>query len=356
MEEDLINYQLETQGGVKSKMDEVRFPTIVSVISEKFGAYTKALTEAQNLAGRDELDADERRRFDELMQHLRKDEATAGLLSSEQRVGLDAVFDAHVQLSNVPFPACISKITQNYVVLNNIRPVDADDTVLWSHPKLYIPKNIIKDANGNHVNKTPYEWAVFFEQQEQNGWFLPSPADTCNILAVLFKNREDKEVRRVFMQYKDQGYGSGLHAQNGLVDFGVRQFIHYPNAADFGKSGSVNAGRRRTALSFDKFVLRSERLEDALRVPEKARYVRQWSCLKDPSVLVEIGEEYGNPARLWFPWNRKNSTGYNKKMLAWVGHIADIFTLYASGNLSFYYATRGVLQAPQARKRKNSST
>ena len=130
-------------------MTSTKLPTIVDVIGRHFTTYTQALTEAQNLAGREELDADERSKFSELIQYLENDKATAGLLNSEQRGGLEKVLEVYSEL-NVPLEMMLDeyaaeggvKMTQDeWIDSWNLRE---DDTVMASMGVLYRKFKLLK--------------------------------------------------------------------------------------------------------------------------------------------------------------------------------------------------------------------
>jgi hypothetical protein len=288
-------------------MITTKLPRIVDVIGRHFSTYNQVLEEARNLAGREQLDAEERRRFGELVQHLERDKRSAELLAPEQRACLDAVLEAHTQRAT-PASASISDITADYILLKNIRCVDADGNQFEHYPELYVAKDIVRDDEGTPTYKTLYRWITYFEKQGR-GIFLPSSALTVNILAVLFENKDDPEIRRVLMQYKDKGDNNGLHAQNTIVQ--DRSIIHYPRDGSFRHDNfskepnqRINQERKPVVLGFPRNGLERGRLKAKLLVPDTKRTIHQLSGRDDPEILVEIAEYFGRAASIGLIENR----------------------------------------------------
>jgi len=232
---------------------------------------------------------------------------------------------------------------ESFLELKDIRCVDADDTVFEEYPVLHVRKDIDRDADGKQLNFTPYQGAVHFESK---GLFLPSTALTCNILAYLFQHKGDAEVKQVLDQYKDKGTGTGWHAQNTLVRWnqGSGKVIHYPHDADFPNNGgtnNINQGRRHTNLSFVVNNFGDVLLEEALRRPKFKRFIRHYTGLEDPSVLVEIGKEFNKPAKVWVP---NNPSDVNYTSAVWVGCDSDDFILSTGNYLNGSDAARGVCE------------
>ena len=53
-------------------------------------------------------------------------------------------------------PAGIADVTEDYTVLENISCVDADGNVTETHPKLYVKKDIERNADGSRLKFKPY--------------------------------------------------------------------------------------------------------------------------------------------------------------------------------------------------------
>jgi hypothetical protein len=231
-------------------------------------------------------------------------------------------------------PAIVEGLSGGYITLENLCCIDADGNEFERHGRIYVPKSIEKNGDNSQINNTPYNWIVYFENK---GMSLPSFALSCNILEALWKNKNNPECMQVLMQYKDKGNGYGWHAQNTLVNWGSQQVIHYPTDSDFTSNGgnsNVNAGKRK-AFSFDRKKLKDCKLRDALRIPEMARFVRQFTGLKNPEVLAEIGDFFGKPAYVWI-------SSSNETRAAWLGCGSNNFILFAVNFLDYNLAARGV--------------
>ena len=167
-------------------MTSTKLPTIVDVIGRHFTTYTQALTEAQNLAGREELDADERSKFSELIQYLENDKATAGLLNSEQRGGLEKVLEVYSEL-NVPLEMMLDeyaaeggvKMTQDeWIDSWNLRE---DDTVMASMGDYYqfFKQLRIMDEEGTPEERAKVQTLLVslrndFDWPEKKNWLTSS--------------------------------------------------------------------------------------------------------------------------------------------------------------------------------------
>ncbi|MFH1065546.1 MAG: hypothetical protein V1734_03510 [Nanoarchaeota archaeon] len=226
-------------------------------------------------------------------------------------------------------PAGIADITAVYICLENISCVDADGNITENHPKLYVKKDIERKADGTFIRFTPYKGITHFEQQG-NGLFVPSMALSCRILDIAWQNKGNPEFAKILEQYKDYGPGYGWHCQNTLVDYAGQMIIYYPFDADFtshGGTSGINTGKK-IILPFSKNGLKSAALEDALNNANTARFVRQFTGLQNPAVLIEIGKYFGKPARLWFPGN--DATNCNQTRAAWLGCDNNNFSLNAN--------------------------
>ena len=227
----------------------------------------------------------------------------------------------------------------DFLVLQGITCIDANNNVLEHHPELRVRKNIFRDQNNAQVNHTPYDWIVHCEQ---NGLFLASYALTCNIVAGLYKNRNNPDANALLQQYKNHGNGHGYQAQNTIINYVTEEVIHYPSATDYNQTAAVNAGQRRKTGNFAKATLQDSLLEDALKDAAHILYVKQLTGLADPADLVEIGKYFGKPARLWFPWSGQAGATFNEKRAAWFGCDGDSLDLGGYGNLNDDGAARGV--------------
>jgi len=234
----------------------------------------------------------------------------------------------------------------DFLMLSDVECVDATGSVFEKYREILVAKDIIRNADKSQVNFTPYKGAKYFQDnplQSVDGnslnMFLPSFALSCNIVARLYDQKSDPEVNKVLMQYKDKGNGYGWHCQNTLVNWDTREVIHYPNDSDFpshGGSDNINSGRTRTVIGFDTQQFSQSTLEEALRDSKYAGFVKNLTGLRDPSVLVDIGNYFGKPAKVWI-----NIAGTRA---AWLGCGDSDFNLDANYDLSNNYAARGVLK------------
>ena len=257
-----------------------------------------------------------------------------GITDEPEPMGIDA-----------SLPAGIADVTEDYIVLENISCVDADGNVVENHPKLYVKKDVERKADKAFISFTPYNGISHFEQQA-NGLFVPSMALSYQILDIAWQNKDNPEFAKLLKQYKDYAnngsYDCGWHCQNTLVDYAGQQIIHYPSDTDFTSNGGtsgINNGRR-IALPFSKIGLKSAALEDALNNANTARFVRQFTGLQNPAVLIDIAKYFGKTARVWFPGG--DATNCNETRAAWLGCSGDGFSLSADGCLSDDIAVRGV--------------
>ncbi|MEK6905121.1 MAG: hypothetical protein AABX24_01845, partial [Nanoarchaeota archaeon] len=231
----------------------------------------------------------------------------------------------------------------NFLVLENLVCVGADKKVFELHDRLYVAKDVERDAQKSNIDFTSYKAASHFEKKDL---FLPSFALTCNIVAALYKNRSNADIKKVLDQYKDHGAGYGWHAQNTVIDWGKKRIIHYPHDKDFPEAGGVDkinisaSGRSRTVFSFvtnDDFgdVL----LEEALKNQQFSKYIRNLTGLRDPPVLVEIGKYFGQPANVWVADDPKEE---DYTAAAWFGCNSNSFNLDTYNDLNSSDAARGV--------------
>ena len=232
---------------------------------------------------------------------------------------------------NVPTSTTID----DYIMLENITCTGAGGNIFEKYDKIYVKKDIEKDAEGNELDFTSYDAVVHLEEKRL---LLPSFALTCNILKELYQNRSNPDIKKVLQQCVEQ-----WHAQKTIIDFNTEQIIHYPTTQDYDETlKAVNAGRTKTTLNFKKATLQDELLESALQKTAEKRYVQQLTGLQNPRILVEIGKYFGEPTKLWFPWSGQNGECFTGKRVAWLG-CGSYFYLYANGNFYGTYAARGVL-------------
>ncbi|MBI4147083.1 hypothetical protein HY494_00330 [Candidatus Woesearchaeota archaeon] len=215
----------------------------------------------------------------------------------------------------------VYSVDDDFLAVEYLQCVDADGNVFEQHDNLYVRKDIERDEAGKQINFTPYRAIVHFESK---GMSLLSFAGTYNLVAALYQNRDNPEVKPVLMQYKNKGNGDGWHAQNTVIDWGEQKIIHHPHQNDFTKHGGkteINQAHQRILLPF---IRKEERkilwdrslshttLEKGLKDPLMARFVRQLTGLQDPSTLVEIGSYFGKTVQVWI-------SSSNETRAAWFG-------------------------------------
>jgi len=228
----------------------------------------------------------------------------------------------------------------DYLVLEDLVCTDAEGNVFERYDNLYVRKDVERN-NANQVDFTPYQAIVHFESQNH---FLPSFALSCNILATLYADKTNLESNAVLMQYKDKGNGYGWQAQNTVVKWnkGKGEVIHYPYDSDFpnnGGSDNINQGKRHS-LDFKVKGFKTENLEAALKNKHFNTYIKNLTGLPNPEILVEIGDYFSKPAKVWLPINIGNVA---TTRASWLGCYGNGFYLYTSGILSNSDAARGVL-------------
>lgn len=247
----------------------------------------------------------------------------------------------------------------NFLQLGNISCVDADGKVFEQYSALAVRKDIFRNGQ-DPINFTPYQAVVHCQGQG----FLPSMALSCNIVAALFQlgvrlesggtyTTINPEVRKVLDQYKDNGNGKGWHIQNTVIDYHRQKIVHYPYDVDFpahGGTNNINSSHPRTELPFQKVsgmwpvkkTLENMLLEEGLNHPLVSKFLKQFTGLADPSVLIKIGQYFQKPAMVWFPTNPVKAEDCTETRAAWFGCYSDDLNLGGNLNLDDRGAGRGV--------------
>src|SRR3989344_5320123 len=252
------------------------------------------------------------------------------------------------------------------MLLHNLSCVDAAGKVFEQYNTLAVNKDIFRDRGAAQHNFTPYQAIVY---SESKGLFLPSMALSCNIVAALFQRAVklengnyttlDQNAKKVLDQYKDHGPGYGWQAQNTVIDYNGQNIIHYPRDADFpnhGGTNNINASHPKVELPFKKkdgtwpFTnkkLERMTLEEGLNHPLVSVFVKQFTGLADPSILVEVGKYFQKPAKVWFPTSPIKVEDCTETRAAWFGCYCSNLYLYGNYDLNINSAARGVrLVAP----------
>ncbi|MDI6738363.1 MAG: hypothetical protein QME12_07680 [Nanoarchaeota archaeon] len=246
----------------------------------------------------------------------------------------------------------IGDVTGEYVLLENIVCRDADGNVREQYPKLYVKKDIERNPDGSFLKVTPYKSAVHFQQQA-NGLFTPPIGLSCRIAVELYRERADAEIAKILHQYFDyspqdkDGLGHGWHCHGTLINWARNVIISHPNDSDFPSNGgtsNINAGKRYE-ISFEREGLQTMSLEDVLKGNNASmkKFVRQFTMLEQPELLVEIGNQFPKKktAKVWVP-------GANCKDMraVWLGCGSNSFILDANDYLYGNDAVRGVSASP----------
>ncbi|MFH0752869.1 MAG: hypothetical protein V1914_04740, partial [archaeon] len=105
---------------------------------------------------------------------------------------------------------------------------------------------------------------------------------------------------------------------------------------EYGGSDGIN-NAKRVERSFNSKNFKNKLLKDALKIPEFDSYIKNLTGLKQPGILVEIGEYFNKyfSAYVWI------SSSKNVRAV-WLGCYYDLFSIVTYDNLSDDYAARGV--------------
>ena len=96
--------------------------------------------------------------------------------------------------------------------------------------------------------------------------------------------------------------------------------------------------RKKNIFAFFKNGLKNAALEDALNNANTARFVRQFTGLQNPAVLIDIAKYFGKQQEYGFRRRRNNC---NETRAAWLGCFGNNFNLIAKGYLYVDNAARG---------------
>lgn len=263
----------------------------------------------------------------------------------------------------IPQPPLIGSL-DDFLVFHDIRCTDADGNVFENYPTLHVRKDVLRDVNGGQGCNGSYHDTLRLSNAivycEKNDFFLPSFALTCNVVAALYRaavrkkangtyTTLDDDLKKILDDYKNNKIGSpntGWHAQNTAINYGTGEIIHYPNAKDFRQDLIINSSRLRTSLNFSKETLYCQRLAVALNDPAHTHYVRQLTGLADPSILVELGQYFGKPTELAFPWDGQAGIYHNETSIGVFGSSGISLELLGGNDLGSPSAIR-IVQAIQ---------
>ena len=89
-------------------------------------------------------------------------------------------------------------------------------------------------------------------------------------------------------------------------------------------------------------VLRNKTLEDGLKDVLITPFVKQLTGLADPYILIQIGQYFQKPAKVWFPTDPVKAEDCNDTRAAWFGCGSYLFNLNTYSNLNSNNAASGV--------------
>jgi len=214
-------------------------------------------------------------------------------------------------------PAASLPTLEDFVVLEDITCVDAQGSVFEHYEVIMVKKDIFRNGQGRQLSFAPYYAALHCEERML---FLPSFALSCNILVALYRMRDqNSEVDKMLMQYRDLDAGYRWPVQNTVINCHTEKIIHYPEASDFGQALPVNHHRQRTVRTFSKATLGDCLLEEALKDEKHARFVKNVTGLRDPSILVDIAKSFNKAAKIEFPFDGKSNKDTYPQWLSCVG-------------------------------------
>jgi hypothetical protein len=245
------------------------------------------------------------------------------------------------------------------ILIEGIACVGSDGKVFERYGRLYVDGDVIRNPREcysgigvhKHVRFAPYQ---AISQVEKLGSFVPDYPTHCNILVSLFRRAVrklgdgryevlDPKAQAILHQYKNYGSGYGWHNSNTIVDGVHDKIIHYPGDDDFpvyGGSDNINANREMLERLVKPFVRvkgwSNSSLEDALNDTKKVQFLKDFTGLEHPEVLLEIGEYLGETA--WFYPHSKDEV-----WATWLGCGGDgSFNVDSCSDLSDTGAARGV--------------
>ncbi len=238
----------------------------------------------------------------------------------------------------------IRDFDEDYLVFENIKCYDADGRVTEQYPSLRVRKQVYHYNKGGIIYRRPYQAIIHAEKQ---GDFNPCSALTTALLVAAFRGQEKSYANDFLEQYRNKDNGDGYHALNTITwqrDTG--HLIHYPQHADFprGSRGmkQINQARQRRVVDFTVDNSFGDRLvSDVPPMSEFEKYLKNLYGLPDLGIVVEIGNRFSKPAKVWFLYNPATA---NYTSGAWLGSgsNSNCFNCDSYLNLNYASAFRGV--------------
>lgn len=240
-------------------------------------------------------------------------------------------------------------IDSNYISLDNISCINAYGDCMEHYDKIFI-KTGLATTNKNRSSCFTLQGAVSFFERQKGDVFLPSCALTCNILAKLYELRHYEEMENLLLQYKNHGLNDGWHIQNTLINWGGEIIIHYPGFNEIPKKikkREMNYNRNCTTSGFALENFEDGPLKFLLKDPNLYGFIKSLTGLENPEILIDIGDYFRKPTRVWFP----NPIKEKKPLIAWIGCRHDNFDIYLCGGVNYSGPARGVYTSNVKKKK-----
>ncbi len=178
---------------------------------------------------------------------------------------------------------------------------------------------------------------------ERQGMFLPSAGLTCNILAHLYRERNNPAAAAILRQYLEiDNVRRGLHLQNTIIytDRDQVQILHYPFDDDFPTDGGdQNVNQSRGIAPFYHQGGIDDFLEEALKDPKAKRLIQDLTFLQDPSILVDLGDYLDVGTRVYIQQSRSENPTPGS---TFIGYDGTNFKICSYAGLNMVEAVRGV--------------
>ncbi|MBM3200539.1 hypothetical protein FJZ53_06375 [Candidatus Woesearchaeota archaeon] len=250
--------------------------------------------------------------------------------------------------TKIPLP---QPATENdHVRLENVYCKDKDGNVFERYNRLFVRTSL---ATTNKIRESCFTLpgAVSFFERQKGDVFLPSNALTCSILAKLYELRHYEEMESLLLQYSGHKK-DGWHLQNTLVDWNWQKIMHYPGYYEIPKKikkRDINYKRACAPLEFNIKHGEDAKLEFLLREPKMADFIKDLTGLENPEILVDIGDYFKKPTRVWFPDEKHEQP--EKPFTVWIGCRHDNFDIFLASKVNYPGPARGVYTG-MAKKKK----
>ena len=190
----------------------------------------------------------------------------------------------------------------NYATLQSIVCTDKDEVLFEQAAELRVAQGVIRDDK-HRAKEFTFIGGVQEIPKAMNGWYMPSFALTCGILAKCYEQRDTQPYKDVLDQYREAGVKQGMHATNTIIRWADRTIIHYPDEKDFNILGhpGMNSTPTRKAMEFDSWTKGSQWLANVLEDNSIHDFLAKLTGLAKPELLLDIGRYYGLETLVLFP-------------------------------------------------------